>query len=241
MGTIAAPPSIVQLLGRIGDEFQRLLGDDLIGIYVHGSLAFGCFNPATSDVDLIAVVQTRLDTPTKRRIAKTLIDLSGDAPPKGLELSIVTLPVLQDFRVPTPYEFHFGMEWIDRYVAGDVDFNTERSDPDLAAHLTVVRQYGIRLVGEPIDQVVPPIPRRAYLESIAADVAWARPNLVTDPAYGVLNLCRTLAFIREGLVLSKAGGAAWAIEHVPAPFVPLVQAALDFYTGATQEHPDIRG
>ena len=188
MATIRAPQPITSLLGRIGERFQHVLGENLVGVYLHRSLAFGCFNPDASDVDLLVVVRNRLDAATKRRIADALIALSRDAPKKGLEMSVVAQAALRDVRYPTPYEFHFSNAWIERYAADEVDFDAERTDPDLAAHLTVVRERGVRLVGAPIAEVIPPIPPDAYLRSIANDAAYASRILSSDPVSGVLNL-----------------------------------------------------
>jgi predicted nucleotidyltransferase len=232
MDVIRAPRHIRDLLCRIGERFQQLLGENLIGVYLHGSLAFNCFNPETSDIDFLVVVQDRLDAATKRRIANELIALSRDAPRKGLEMSIVTQASLRDFRYPTPFEFHFSNDWINRYKADEVDLEAERDDPDLAAHVTVVRERGMRLAGAPIEEVISPIPRHAYLQSIANDAEYASRNLASDPVYGVLNLCRVLAFIHDGRITSKAEGGRWAVRRLPASFVPLARAALDAYAQA---------
>lgn len=45
------------LLAGLRADFEAVLVESLIGIYVHGSLAFGCFRRETSDVDFIAVVE----------------------------------------------------------------------------------------------------------------------------------------------------------------------------------------
>ena len=44
------------ILSIISKEYQDILGDNLCGIYLHGSLAFGCFNWAKSDIDFLVVV-----------------------------------------------------------------------------------------------------------------------------------------------------------------------------------------
>ena len=54
-------------LEKIRLTFEECLGEELVGLYVHGSLAFGCFRHDVSDVDLLAVVK---DTPTlEKKIA----------------------------------------------------------------------------------------------------------------------------------------------------------------------------
>ena len=38
------------------EQSKRILRDNLIGVYLHGSLVMGCFNPQKSDIDLIIVI-----------------------------------------------------------------------------------------------------------------------------------------------------------------------------------------
>ena len=47
------------LLSEIRCTHLEILGGNLVGLYLHGSLALGGFNPRRSDVDYIAVVQAR--------------------------------------------------------------------------------------------------------------------------------------------------------------------------------------
>lgn len=39
-------------LAVLRDRIQSELQDKLTGIYLHGSLAMGCYNPESSDIDL---------------------------------------------------------------------------------------------------------------------------------------------------------------------------------------------
>lgn len=58
------------VLDQAVDLFKEELGDNLVGIYLHGSLAMGCFNPDTSDIDLLLVVADKLTRDHMRRLAK---------------------------------------------------------------------------------------------------------------------------------------------------------------------------
>lgn len=86
-------------------------------------------------------------------------------------------------------------------------------DKDLAAHFTMIRKYGIVLYGEPVDSVFAPVPRENYIDSIYADIKNAKQDIMEDPVYITLNLCRVLAFLKDGLYLSKEEGesGAWNI------------------------------
>src|SRR5438477_12189344 len=55
---------------------QRLLGQNLLGIYLHGSLALGGFHPTRSDIDVIAVTEQRMSVETKRTTIAFLLRVS---------------------------------------------------------------------------------------------------------------------------------------------------------------------
>ena len=44
------------LINRFVSDSREILSDRLTGIYLHGSMAMGCFNPDKSDIDLIIVI-----------------------------------------------------------------------------------------------------------------------------------------------------------------------------------------
>ena len=46
-----------ELLDKIVSAYNDILQENLTGIYVHGSLAFGCFRWEKSDVDFLVVVR----------------------------------------------------------------------------------------------------------------------------------------------------------------------------------------
>ena len=48
------------ILDEIVDKSKIIFKEDLTGIYLHGSLAMGCFNPNKSDIDLIIVIKNNI-------------------------------------------------------------------------------------------------------------------------------------------------------------------------------------
>lgn len=230
---------ITHLLDSLKSLYADALGENLVGLYVHGSLAFGCFEWARSDVDFIAVVRHPLTTETKLRLLDALVALLPDSPPKGLEMSVVLECVCRPFVYPTPYELHFSNDWIGRWRADPLALcDTEgRTDRDLAAHFTVLRAAGLVLCGAPIAEVFSPVPRADYLDSVLLDVGSAREDVREHYAYVVLNLCRALAYLKTGDVLSKQSGGRWALEALPR-WQDVVCPALSWYAGATLNAPD---
>ena len=45
---------------------RQILGENLVGVYLHGSAVMGCFNPAKSDLDFIVVIAHPMTDETKR-------------------------------------------------------------------------------------------------------------------------------------------------------------------------------
>jgi len=230
------PPPVRAQLERLILAFRAELGENLIGVYLHGSLAMGCFNPLRSDVDLLAVAGEPMAAGVKRRITQVLLDSSrGPAP---LEISFLAREDLSPWRHPAPFDFHFSEDWradLARAVEGDGwrEWNAVRHcDPDLAGHITVTLHRGLVLYGAAIRGVFPPVPPADYLASVLADVLDPTFGLVSDlsnPVYVLLNGCRTLAYLRTGRVLSKAEGGAWALAELPAQIRPAIACALDAY------------
>ncbi len=229
-----------ELLYDFVDATCKAFGDNLVGIYLHGSAAMGCFNPASSDIDLIVVINDALDFDKRRVYIDDMVRLNARAPKKGLEVSVVRREVCDPFVYPTPFEFHFSPMYLDACVNAPDEYarSVGHSDPDLAAHFTLIRERGRVLLGEGIPAVFGEVDGKYYMDSIWADVSGSESDILSEPVYIVLNLARVLAYTREGLVLSKAEGGKWALGNLPREFMPVVEGALCEYGGKNRMDAD---
>lgn len=219
------------ILDEIIDKSKEILGKNLIGIYLHGSMAMGCFNPDKSDIDLIIVIEDDMTDAQKLVLMNHIVSLNRQAPPKGLEISVVKRIYCNPFVYPTPFELHFSpthLQWFHNEPQDYVE-KMKGEDIDLAAHFTIIGKYGIVLWGERIENVFAPVPKQNYIDSICADVENAKEDIQEEPVYIILNLCRILAFIKESLCLSKEEGGKWGMEHLPAEYHSIVAEALACY------------
>jgi predicted nucleotidyltransferase len=204
------------------DELVRglgeVLGDELVGVYLHGSLALGCFNPALSDVDVLMVTRRPLRS-DRRDVLRTLF-----ARVPRLELHSLSESDLTAWRHPAHYDLHYDTK---QRLFGPGE------DHDLAAHFVVVRHRGATLVGPGPADVFPEVPWEDYEDSLRRDLAWCREH--GTEVYAVLSPARIWATLTDGSVHSKASGAAWALERAPAEFHPLLRQAHETYrTGDRQ-------
>lgn len=95
------------ILDKIVNTSKQIFGEELTGIYLHGSLAMGCFHPDKSDIDLILVIKDSVSDGQKRRLMDILVELNETGPRKGLEFSMVTEEACRSREYPTPFELHF--------------------------------------------------------------------------------------------------------------------------------------
>jgi len=232
------PAAIREQVEGFTTSVVNILGDNLVGVYLHGSLAMDCFNPARSDIDLLIVTRQGMEQETLRQIARAVLAYSGN--PRPFELSFVRESYLHPWQYPTRFDFHYSDEWREKIQAA-IDApewilwtsDPPPTDPDLAAHITITHARGICLAGKPIAGVFPEVPRADYLDSIMADFDFARNLLTDNPVYAILNFCRIYAYLRDNRITSKDEAGEWALAYLPPDYRPLIQAALDTYRNHT--------
>lgn len=217
---------------------NRTLGNQLTGIYLHGSLAMGCFNSNSSDIDIIVIVESSISAIQKMSLMKQIVRLNRSAPAKGLEISFVKKEYCKPFIYPTPFELHFSpmhLQWFNDNPKDYID-KMNGEDKDLAAHFTIINKYGIILWGKEISAIFDDVPCKDYIDSICHDVKNAAQDILDNPVYVTLNLCRVLAYLRNGLILSKEEGGKWGIIHLEERYTPLIFQAQQCYkyNGAMQ-------
>ena len=215
------------LLDRFTRMSRDVFAENLVGVYLHGSWVMGCFNPEKSDLDLILVVDRDIPDNVKIEFIRNVVKLNEEAPKKGFELSIVKREFCRPFVYPTPYELHFSPMYVDLFLRDPKAYieKLRGTDRDLAAHFTIIKKYGVVLFGEAVEDVFGSVPPCDYIDSIIFDIENAREDILSNPMYVTLNLCRVLAYLRCGLILSKKAGGEWAAEALTPQFrAPVIDA-----------------
>ena len=219
------------LLDKFVNMSKKIIGKNLTGVYLHGSMAMGCFHPEKSDIDLIVVIEKDMTDVQKTDFMNCVLELNGEAPPKGLELSVVKREYCNSFVYPTPYVLHFSVQHLKWFQDNPDEYikNMKGTDKDLAAHFFIINKYGIMLYGKKIEDVFGEVPKACYIDSIWCDVKNAKKDIFVAPTYIILNLCRVLAFIEKDLCLSKQQGAVWGLKNLPEKYHCLIAEALKSY------------
>jgi predicted nucleotidyltransferase len=75
------PPEVAGLLGRLRDRLAAR--EDIIGVYVYGSLTTGDYSPAASDIDVVALVRREPDAAMTRDLAELHDAVAAAGGPAG--------------------------------------------------------------------------------------------------------------------------------------------------------------
>jgi predicted nucleotidyltransferase len=73
------PPDVAGLLGRLRDRLAAR--EDVVGIYVYGSLVTGDYSPAASDIDVVVLVRREPGKAMTRELARLHAALAGTGGP----------------------------------------------------------------------------------------------------------------------------------------------------------------
>lgn len=233
------------LLDKIVALFNKELKGNLTGIYLHGSLAMGCFNPLKSDVDFLVVAKEKLTAVNNSNIAKIALSLhdemTGTSNERGIEFTIILETYLNPFVYPTPFEFHYSDYHREKYRTDENYLCGGFEDKDLASQIVVAYERGITLYGKSLSELYEPINSQYYLDSILNDVEGCAVEIIDNPPtyltpmYLTLNFCRVLYYVKEGKISSKREGGEWGLTNLPQRFLPLVKQCITAYTDETAD------
>lgn len=97
---------VQQILDNIVITYHTILQQNLVGIYLHGSLAMRCFNSNSSDIDFLVVVKEKPTSNEMRELVNVLLNLSQNGPQKGFEMSVLLEDDVKCFKHPTYFVLH---------------------------------------------------------------------------------------------------------------------------------------
>ena len=234
------PLDIKNFIYKLNSKIKKVIKGKFAGCYLHGSLALGGFNPKHSDIDMLTVTLEPLNSHEKKALAHLLLEYS--ASPFPVEISFLNTGQLKRWQHPCPFDFHYSEYWRERYESdltmAESEFLNEtiHTDPDLAAHITIVNAKGICIEGVPITSIFPEVPKNDYISSIMGDFRECLKCIKEKPVYCSLNLLRVLWYLKERVISSKLDAGNWGIKVLPDDLGNTVRKSLEIYTGERESH-----
>jgi len=214
------PPQVDSIIGAVISEVQAALADNLIGVYLRGSLATGDFID-TSDIDfLVASERPVSDTEADALIAMhARLAALPNKYANLLEGAYIDRAALRRFEpgrrfltieceTPLRWKVHETSWLIERYV---------------------LREKGIALLGPDPKTLIDPISPEELRDAVRLrikewatwaanphDPEWLPPR--SHQAYVVETMCRALHTLAFGELASKQTAAEWAASLLPEPW-----------------------
>ena len=230
------PLEILNQINGVVDIWKRHLGDNLIGIYLHGSIALNAFCPDSGDIDLLVVVKDSVEISTKLEIARDIIEI--DRKPCPLEMSAVKQADAINWKTPGNCVFHYSDFWtakyLDKFRNPDLEVyvaDHEFTDVDVTGYIKLLKQCGIVLYGKEIEEVFADVSDEDFWLAISADIDEYDFHDY-DARYfasNILILGRILSFKKEKRILSKYEGGLWMIQNVPENLKYLPELAMKIW------------
>jgi predicted nucleotidyltransferase len=224
-------PELRQVLNAFVDEVTAELKENLVGIYLVGSIASGDFD-LDSDVDFLVVTNTELTETDMNSFQDVQIKVhSIDCyPAKHLEGSYISISDLNNWET-------VGIKKLYYFDNGSTAY--EQSIHDNKWHVRwILRERGITLVGKNPNTILQAIPLNMLIDEIKTSMLQSmeifqseinRPLSFCNSRFGqsffVLTYCRMLHTLQTGTVQSKKAGMIWAKQFVVPKWVKLIDQA----------------
>ena len=224
-------PELRDVLNMFVDEISAQLRENLVGIYLVGSIASGDFD-LDSDVDFLVVTNTELTEANMEALQDIQIKIHGiDCyPAKHLEGSYISISDLNDWSTVGQKKLYY-------FDNGSTAY--EQSTHDNRWHVRwILRERGITLVGQKPETILKSIPLNEMFSEIKTTMLQVmklfedeinRPlsffNSKFGQSFAVLTYCRMLHTLHTGTVQSKKAGVKWAKQFVEPKWIKIIDQA----------------
>ncbi len=214
-------PDLYRLLVTWRDDLIAVLGENLVAVYIMGSLFMGDFVEASSDVDFLVVTAR---TPTHGEVARLarLHTRLGDTARWGarLEGAYAAQSTLRPWGIDGTIA---AIEPGGPLCEGPSDYSAD--------NMLALRDHGVTLYGPPTTQVVPSVDRatleeglRTYLDELIERSHSPAPD-PDEATSWLLNIARCLFGLQTGRPCTKTEAAQWLATRDPV-LQPALAAAL---------------
>jgi hypothetical protein len=221
------------VLFEFRSELQKTLGPLFFGLYIHGSLASGDFNPHTSDIDFLVVTAGELPGEMLAALSSMHARLraGGQRWATRLEGAYIPLGALRRY---DPVQARHP------WLGVDGHFAVEQLGSDWVIQRHILREMGIVLAGPPPRSLIDPVEPddlRLAVRRILQEW-WSSPFPYPErfqsgeyQAYAILTMCRSLYVLQNGRIASKPAAGRWAWGLLGEPWAGLIEYALAWQPG----------
>lgn len=222
-------PDVNEILHLLLARVQEILGEQLIGMYLYGSLANGGFDEH-SDIDVLVVTKTNMSEDTFLSLKEMHEQITKIDSPWAIQLEVSYIPRRALRRFDPTDNLHPHM---DRGKGEQLHMLHHESDWIIQRH--ILRERGIVVTGPDPKTLIAPIARDDLQQAIVKVLPlWFNPILSSPSkinkrgyqSFFVLSLCRVLYTLKHGEIIPKLVAAEWGKQNLDPRWSPLIERAL---------------
>ncbi len=228
-------PTIRPLIDLLQTQIQAVLGDQLVGLYVVGSLVTGDFDERVSDIDLIAALAAPLDEAAGDRLRAMHADIVRQYPQWDDRIEVIYIAA-KHLKQPKT------LDRLAEICPGDPFQVFAVNADDWLLKWYVLREKGVALLGAAPSEWVAPIALDDLLPHLRQQLHGLPDWLVENHHWGaqvytIQTMCRALYTFRERDFASKQRAAQWAAQTFPQ-WSPLIGRALAWREAGQPDNVD---
>ncbi|OCH98441.1 adenylyltransferase [Legionella jamestowniensis] len=229
-----------QQLNECLDVLTKVLGTDLLGVYLYGSFLVGGLQKY-SDIDLFVVTNRATTSDEKRVLITHLLQISGiymksTKPP--LEMTLVEKKAINPWHYPPLFDFQYG-EWLRQsFERGNVEPWPSREMPDLALIITQVLLKSHTLFGLKPERLLALVPYSDFIKAMLHDLERLSADLNEDTRNVLLTYARIWSTLVTNEIRSKPDAADWVMQYLPKMYLPVINRAKSICIGGEDDYWD---
>ena len=204
---------VTEIIDELLAGLRINLRDELIGLYLYGSLVTGDFDEAVSDIDLLVVVHHEINDDEYALLDRMHRHLPLDHPKwdNRIDVQYWSTKALSSFRTEP---------CVINVISPGEPFHRRTADTDWLINWSIVCEQGRTLTGPPPDTLIAPISKEQYKQTVYSHVVhWANwlddSTDVPGQSYAILTLCRALYSLQYGVQASKLAASERVIQTWP--------------------------
>lgn len=219
------PKDLVDLLQAMASDLPAILRENLLGIYLWGSLTYGAFDETCSDVDCIVVTRRDLDDHEFSKVDEWFENKKRENRwVSRIDMRFVINGEFFDKSSRCCGYYHY----MGRLIRHGSDGN-----PIIWINIA---QSGITLWGREAKVIAPYVSSERLNDALLLELNYLKEDLTSNAgdrsdkvfihnAYAVLTACRILYSAHHGSLASKDEAHHWAMETVPPAWRTVIQAS----------------
>jgi len=227
------PKQLCDLLIKIAHDVPGILGNNLLGIYLHGSLTHSAFNEKNSDIDCIAAIYNKLTVNEQEHLRKCFKKMSKTNSWMG-KLHMHFIPK-KDILIKGS-KMHMYKEEV---------FTECTSDANPIIWLDIL-DNGIIMFGPDPGSFIPKISKRMLHNSLKLELWYLKQELYDEKkhlfkkvalsyqVYAILTSCRICYTFENDSIVSKKLAGRWCAKFLDKQWRNMINRALKIKYGGEE-------